>query len=97
MTIFEDFSSMLYVDYPPFDPDRFATMDGVEDDTVTNGMRAEEARELAGPMEDTDESNFVDLITDLLHLAHSMGLSPDLVARCAIRNFHNEAGPLDAV
>jgi hypothetical protein len=83
-------------DYPPHDPDRTATLDGYDDDTTPdNGSRAEAAA-AAVTINLDDESEIADLISNLLHLAHSLDMDPGGIMRSAIINFHAEAGPLDA-
>ena len=37
-----------------------------------------------------DESDFVDLLTDMMHLASTMGVNMDDVVRCAKSNFEAE-------
>jgi hypothetical protein len=41
---------------------------------------------------DTMESDIVDLVTDLLHLANRHGIDPAAVVTCALDHFTNEHG-----
>ncbi len=93
----DDIETAVSQDYPAHDPARTATLDGFGDESrPTNGANAEAAAALVhGSLDWEDESAVADLITGLLHLAHSKGFDPGDIARSAIISFHAEAGPLD--
>lgn len=88
---------------PAHDPERGEDIYGVQTE-VTNGDRAERAQRFleAGlaalgeghPYEVGDDSCLTDIITDLMHLAHSEERDPlDLICSSAM-HFHAEAGML---
>lgn len=81
------------IDLPPHDPDRWQTTDGFDNSEVTNVQRAAVA-DTYGDIHLQDESDFADCITNLLHLAHSLGHNPNEIQTSAIGNFYAEAGPL---
>lgn len=82
---------------PPHDPDRFETVDGLDNPSCTNGMRAEftiqalEFFQEACHMQEDPEVAVGDLIGDLLHLVHSLGHNPREVLEVALANFLAEA------
>ncbi len=81
------------IDLPPHDPNRHQTTDGFDDSEMTNGTRAEHARNtITGDFD--DPSDISDLITNLLHFAHSEGHDPNDIQSSALGNFYAEAGPL---
>ena len=91
----DDLETAVNQDYPPHDPDRTATLDGFDDDSSpTNGSRSDAAA-AAVTIDTEDDSEMADLITGLLHLAHSREQDVNYIMRSAIINFHAEAGPLD--
>ncbi len=92
MTIIESSLAPL----PPHDADRWESVDGTDERGHTNGERADLARrEISVRLHHTDdESNFSDLITNLLHLAHSKGMDPAEILQDATTNFYMEAGAL---
>ena len=88
----------LIDDLPSHDPDRFETLDGLDNPACTNMMRAAYALEgldafqkACGMNEDVHVAA-ADLIDDLLHLVHSMGFNPKTVLEHAIGHFVAEAG-----
>lgn len=78
---------------PSHDPDRWRTIDGHDDDSRTNGLRAQDAAAIID-FDPDDDSCISDIIANLLHLAHARGHDPARCARCALRDFYQEAGPL---
>ena len=59
----------------------------------TNETRAEEARAAVSSMQlphEETEANIIDLITNLLHLAHQEGLDPQAILRMAETHFEEE-------
>lgn len=86
----------LPVNLPPHNPDRWQTVDGLDEPGMSNGDRVEYARKHVSWMfaNTEDESNFSDLICNLLHLAHSKGMDPAEILSTAAGNFHAEASAL---
>lgn len=83
--------------YPPHDPERSRSIDGHDDPERRNKHRAADASAaLAQPWTLGEESDYSDLITNLLHLAHSQGHDPFTILQTARRDFHQEAGRLEA-
>lgn len=81
-----------HVEYPPHAPDRWETKDGFCDEEMTNGRRATLTSRQVDYAQLEEESDYGDLITGLLHLAHSEGYDPHAIFRSAIDNFDAEAG-----
>ncbi len=81
---------------PPHDPHRVASIDGFHDpDGPSNSHRAQSAAdELRSPTSLKHDEDYSDLITNLLHLAHREGHDTQAIATAALRDFHQEAGPL---
>ncbi len=81
---------------PPHEPARFATIDdGLNaDPEMTNGKRAAEALNKLASFNFDDDCEYIDLMVNLLHLAHSRGLEPTDILSSAANNFAAEAGPL---
>jgi len=88
------------IDFPPHDPNRFQTTDGLCDPKQTNGIRAENARKALKTfqqlcrMSDDPISAASDLICNLLHHVHGLGLDPMDTVSSALDHFRAEAGPL---
>lgn len=82
------------INLPPHDPNRSATTDDFGNPEMTNGKRAELAMTYGATHLQTEEE-FSDLITNLLHLAHSLGLDPNEIQTDALGSFYAEAGPLN--
>lgn len=86
-------SPLPHVDYGTHDPDRWESLDGFNDDHMTNGKRAASAEMYVNyPFE--EQADYADLICNLLHLAHSRGEDPFDIYTSALNNFHEEAAPL---
>lgn len=82
--------------YPPHDPARDATADGFDDPEITNGIRAQQAAdELLDPDSLREDSDYSDLIANILHLAHREGHNPCDIYITALNNFHSEAACLN--
>lgn len=92
------FTDLLPDDFPPHDPNRWQTTDNFDDETRTNGQRAAEGEQsLTGSQASRrHEEDYSDLITNILHLAHSEEHDPARIIRTATTNFQAEAGPLTA-
>ena len=84
-----------HVEYPPHASDRWETKDGFCDDKMTNGRRATLASRQVDYTKLKEESDYSDLITGLLHLAHSEGYDPHAIFRLGIDNFNAEAGEME--
>lgn len=84
--------NLPHVEYPLHAPDRWEATDGITNSDVTNGMRATKALHLVDYAVLKAGADYADLITNLLHLAHSGGLDPGDIYRLAIDNFDAEAG-----
>lgn len=83
--------------FPPHEPDRFLAVDGLDaDPAMTNRKRAEwVGRHMSvNFLWSEDESDFSDLICNLLHHVHSRGFDPADILSSAANNFAAEAGPL---
>jgi hypothetical protein len=87
------------LDYlPSHSPERFETIDGYDDPTCSNRIRVSFAvqalaifQEACHMLDETDVAA-ADLISDLLHLVHSLHCSPKDVLETALTNFVAEAG-----
>lgn len=83
------------IDYPPHNNDRWETKDGFCDEKMTNGRRALLASRQVDYTKLKEGSDYSDLITGLLHLAHSEGHDPGHIYRSAIDDFDAEAGEME--
>lgn len=78
---------------PSHDPFRCTTTDGISDPAMSNGNRASLAHcNISAPLHTSDD--YADIISNLLHLAHSKGHDPEAILRTATTNFLAESGPL---
>lgn len=85
-----------HVEYPPHAPDRWETKDGAFcDEKMTNGKRAALTSRQVDYTKLNEESDYSDLITGLLHLAHSEGYDPHAIFRSGIDNFDADAGEME--
>jgi hypothetical protein len=81
---------------PPHDPGLIVPTDGWENNSWTNGDRADSARraiEYFGQQRgmDTDgETLAIDLLTDILHFLHSKGIDPQKTVNMAMMHFEAE-------
>lgn len=90
---------------PPHDPDRFESIDGYDNPNCTNMKRAGftidalAVFQKACHMDEMPEVAVGDLICDLLHLVHSLHLSPKDVLERALNHFIAEAGwlPINSI
>ena len=80
---------------PPHDPNRFLTTDGFDDSQRTNGMRAEDAAMHTSAVL-RDDSDYADLICNILHLAHSQGRDHNSIISTSLGAFFAESGPIPA-
>ncbi len=87
--------NLPHVNYPPHAPDRWETTDGLCDEKMTNGRRATLASREVDYAKLKQGSDYSDLITGLLHLAHSEDHDPFDVLQSAIDNFDAEAGEME--
>lgn len=60
--------------------------------TMSNETRAERAGAVLAvyPMEDTPETQIIDLVADLLHYAHGEGFDAEAISRMALCHFATE-------
>lgn len=90
----DPWSGIQTASLPPYDPDRWRTTDGFEDQDRTNRIRADEARAMVDDLYLKDPENLQDVITNLLHLCHAEGHDPSQILNAARANFLAEAGPI---
>jgi hypothetical protein len=84
--------NLPHVEYPPHAPNRWEATDGITNSDVTNGARATKASRMVDYTALKESGDYTDLVSNLLHLAHSEGFDPGEVYRLAIDNFDAEAG-----
>ncbi len=83
--------------YPPHDPYRFTTSDGLYDPDKSNGKRAEsalkalEAFQQFNRISDDPLAEATDLICNIMHLVHFLGGNPLDCLYMAHSHFHAEA------
>ena len=85
---------------PPHDPTRYQTNDGLDEPDCTKGLGVAQGMSVLGFFErenhyhERHDSSTVDLICNLLHLAHERGQEPSEILTTALWNFLAEAGSL---
>jgi hypothetical protein len=86
---------------PNHDPDRFFTVDGLDDPNVTNGLRAKWATNaLNAFISETGQEPdgidaIVDLISGLMHLGHQLKENPFEMNELALSHFIAEASSFE--
>jgi hypothetical protein len=88
--------NLPHVEYPPHAPKRSEATDGITNSDITNGARATKASRMVDYTVLKGSGDYTDLISNLLHLAHSEGFDPGEVYRLAIDNFDAEAGETES-
>jgi len=91
----------FHTEFPDFDPNRRETTDGMDDpQSLTNQEKADSAESCFSAKflrsQPWGKEDISDLISNILHLAHSLDIDPVETIESALRDFTAEAGPLDA-
>lgn len=88
--------NLPHVEYPPHTPARWEATDEITNSDITNGARATKASRMVDHTALKGSGDYTDLISNLLHLAHSEGFDPGEIYRLAIDNFDAEAAATES-